>query len=76
MLVHFFSSEGWQAWGLDGEPLIPERMPVLFDDDFLFEDEGGPRATRAVNAWLRTLPSSGAPSPNSWRRTRWRLGTG
>ncbi|MEU9015780.1 hypothetical protein AB0D12_40205 [Streptomyces sp. NPDC048479] len=27
----------------------------------------GPRATRAVNAWLRTLPSSGAPSPNSWR---------
>jgi hypothetical protein len=45
-LVHFFSAEGWQSWGLDGEPLIPERMPVLFDDDFLFEDEGGPRATR------------------------------
>ncbi|MFE5767657.1 hypothetical protein ACFQ7O_04780 [Streptomyces sp. NPDC056485] len=67
MLVHFFSSEGWQSWGLDGEPLIPERMPVLFDGDFLFEDEGGPRAVRAVNAWLRTLPSSGAPSPNSWR---------
>ncbi|MET9454583.1 site-specific integrase [Streptomyces canus] len=42
-------------------------MPVLIDDDFLFEDEHGPRATRAVNAWLRTLPSSGAPSPNSWR---------
>ncbi|WP_233273661.1 hypothetical protein [Streptomyces broussonetiae] len=60
-------AEGWQSWGLDGEPLIPERMPVLFDDDFLFEDESGPRATRAVNAWLRTLPSSGAPSPNSWR---------
>ncbi|MFI8191985.1 hypothetical protein ACIF8T_24890 [Streptomyces sp. NPDC085946] len=67
MLVHFFSAEGWQSCGLDGEPLIPERMPVLFDDDFLFEDEGGPRATRAVNAWLRTLPSSGAPSPTSWR---------
>ncbi|MFF9392038.1 hypothetical protein [Streptomyces griseoluteus] len=67
MLVHFFSAEGWQSWGLDGEPLIPERMPVLFDDDFLFEDEGGPRVTRAVNSWLRTLPSSGAPSPNSWR---------
>lgn len=67
MLVHFFSAEGWQSWGLGGEPLIPERMPVLFDDDFLFEDEDGPRATRAVNAWLRTLPSSGAPSPNSWR---------
>lgn len=42
-------------------------MPVLIDDDFLFEDEHGPRATRAVNSWLRTLPSSGAPSPNSWR---------
>ncbi|WP_030617088.1 integrase [Streptomyces sclerotialus] len=67
MLVHFFSADGWQYWGLDGEPLIPERMPVLFDDDFVFEDMHGPRATRAVNAWLRTLPSSGAPSPNSWR---------
>ncbi|MFG2632091.1 hypothetical protein [Streptomyces sp. NPDC048473] len=67
MLVHFFSAEGWQSWGLGGEPLIPARMPVLFDDDFVFEDEDGPRATRAVNAWLRTLPSSGAPSPNSWR---------
>ncbi|GHA02890.1 hypothetical protein GCM10010303_10160 [Streptomyces purpurascens] len=65
--MHFFSAEGWQSWRLDGEPLIPERMPVLFDDDLLFEDEGGPRATRALNAWLRTLPSSGAPSPNSWR---------
>ncbi|MFE2937311.1 site-specific integrase [Streptomyces sp. NPDC059278] len=42
-------------------------MPVLIDDDFLFEDTYGPRATRAVNGWLRTLPSSGAPSPNSWR---------
>jgi site-specific recombinase XerD len=42
-------------------------MTVLIDDDFLFEDEHGPRATWAVNSWLRTLPSSGAPSPNSWR---------
>ncbi|WP_073503104.1 site-specific integrase [Actinacidiphila paucisporea] len=67
MLVHFFSSEDWQSWGLGGQPLIPERMPVLIDDDFLFEDGYGPRATRVVNTWLRTLPSSGAPSPNSWR---------
>ncbi|MER6692247.1 site-specific integrase [Streptomyces minutiscleroticus] len=67
MLVHYFSVEGWQSWGLGGQPLIPERMPVLVDDDFLFEDAYGPRATRAVNAWLRTLPSRGAPSPNSWR---------
>ncbi|WP_405959433.1 hypothetical protein [Streptomyces sp. NBC_00868] len=53
--MHFFSAEGWQSWGLDGEPLIPERMPVLFDDDFLFEDEGGPRATRAVKSCLQRL---------------------
>ncbi|MFD9599311.1 hypothetical protein [Streptomyces sp. NPDC059970] len=66
MLVHFFSSEDWQSWGLGGQPLIPERMPVLIDD-FLFEDGYGPRATRVENTWLRTLPSSGAPSPNSWR---------
>lgn len=39
MLVHFFSSEGWQSWGLGSQPLIPERMPVLIDDDFLFADE-------------------------------------
>ncbi|WP_257139423.1 hypothetical protein [Streptomyces sp. or20] len=49
VLVHFFSSEGWQSWGLGGQPLIPERMPVLIDDDFLFEDGYGPRATRMVN---------------------------
>ncbi|WP_380286544.1 tyrosine-type recombinase/integrase [Kitasatospora purpeofusca] len=67
MLVHYFSAEGWQSWGLSGQPVIPERMPVLIDDDFRFEDELGPRPTRAVNAWLRTLPSSGASSPNSWR---------
>ncbi|WP_346167732.1 hypothetical protein [Streptomyces javensis] len=37
MLVHFFSADGWQSWGLSGEPLVPERMPVLFDDDFVFK---------------------------------------
>ncbi|MEU2847165.1 hypothetical protein ABZ665_22065 [Streptomyces sp. NPDC007049] len=55
MLVHF-SSEGGQSWGLGGQPLIPERMPVLIDDDLRFEDRYGPRATRVVNTWLRTLP--------------------
>ncbi|MGW4026975.1 hypothetical protein [Streptomyces sp. NPDC005009] len=40
--MRFFSTEDWQAWRLDGEPLIPLRMPVLSDDDFLSEDEGGP----------------------------------
>lgn len=55
VLVHF-SSEGGQSWGLGGQPLIPERMPVLIDDDLRFEDRYGPRATRVVNTWLRTLP--------------------
>jgi hypothetical protein len=67
VLAHFLSSEGWQSWGLGGQPLIPERMPVLIDDDFLFEDGYGPWATQVMNTWLRTLPSSGASSPNSWR---------
>ena len=42
-------------------------MPVLVDDDLLFEDgSGAPRPSVAVNQWLRELPSSGAPSPKSW----------
>ena len=33
----------------------------------VFEDgPGAPRPTVAVNRWLRELPASGAPSPNSW----------
>jgi hypothetical protein len=67
VILTFFSSRGWESWGLDSRPLIPERMPVLVDDDLLFED--GPGATRpvvAVNRWLRLLPASGGPSPNTW----------
>ena len=42
-------------------------MPVLVDDDLLFEDGWElPRPSVAVNQWLRELPSSGAPSPKSW----------
>jgi len=67
ILVHYFSSEGSASWRLSGEPLIPEQIPVLIDDDFPFEDTYRPRATRAVNRWLRSLPSSDAPFPNSWR---------
>jgi hypothetical protein len=42
-------------------------MPVLVDDDLLFEDgPGAPRPWVAVNQWLRELPASGCPAPGSW----------
>ncbi|MFJ9839334.1 site-specific integrase, partial [Kitasatospora sp. NPDC101155] len=41
-------------------------MPVLVDDDLLFEDERGLRPTTVVNQWLRELPTNGAPARNSW----------
>ena len=67
VILTFFSSQGWESWGLDSRPLIPERMPVLVDDDLLFEDgPAAPRSVVAVNRWLRLLPASGAPSPNTW----------
>src|SRR5450759_948125 len=67
MFLTFFSSRGWESWDVEHRPLIPERMPVLIDDDLLFEDgTGAPRASVAVNRWLRELPASGAPSPKSW----------
>jgi site-specific recombinase XerD len=67
VILTFFSSQGWESWELDSRPLIPEQMPVLVDDDLVFEDApGGPRPTVAVNRWLRMLPASGAPSPNTW----------
>ncbi|MGD9960480.1 tyrosine-type recombinase/integrase [Nocardioides sp.] len=67
MILNFFSARGWESWGLECRPLIPERMPVLIDDDLRFED--GPAAARpaaVVNRWLRELPSSGAPAASSW----------
>ncbi len=63
----FYSAEGWESWGLEGRPAIPQGMPVLVDDDLLFDDEHGPRPTVAVNRWLRELPSSGCPAAKSWR---------
>jgi hypothetical protein len=58
---------GWESWDMASRPLIPERMPVLVDDDLLFEDgPGSPRPSVAVNQWLRELPASGAPSPATW----------
>jgi integrase len=67
VILSFFSSRGWESWDLGYRPLIPERMPVLVDDDLLFEDgPGAPRPAVAVNRWLRELPASGCPAPSSW----------
>ena len=67
MILNLFSSQGWQSWGLQHRPLIPERMPVLIDDDLRFEDgPAAPRPAAVVNRWLRELPSSGAPAASSW----------
>lgn len=66
MHLIFFSPSGWQNWDVEREPLIRSGMPVLIENDLRFEDESGPRATVLVNRWLRELPVSGAPSPNTW----------
>ncbi len=67
MILSFFSSRGWESWDTGGRPLLPERMPVLIDDDLRFEDgPGTPRPAMVVNRWLRELPSSGCPAPGSW----------
>lgn len=66
MILSFFSSSGWETWGLGARPVIPEAMPVLIDDDLLFDDQAGLRVTVVVNRWLRELPSSGCPAPRSW----------
>jgi hypothetical protein len=67
VILSFFSSRGWESWDIANRPLIPERMPVLVDDDLLFEDgPAAPRPPAVVNRWLRELPSSGCPSPGSW----------
>ncbi len=66
MQLTFFSRTGWQDWDVAAEPAFPDRMPVLADDDLLFEDAGVPRPSVAVNRWLRELPISGSPSPGTW----------
>ncbi len=42
----FFKLEGWEAWGLEHEPVIPEQMPILVDSDLCFED--GPASPRPL----------------------------
>jgi hypothetical protein len=53
MQLTFFRSTGWTGWDVAAEPAIPDRMPVLIDDDLLFEDAGVPRPSVAANRWLR-----------------------
>lgn len=67
MILSFFSSRGWESWDVGDRPLLPERMPVLVDEDLRFEDgPGAPRPSTVVNQWLRELPASGCPAPSSW----------
>ena len=67
MILSFFSCRGWESWDVGHRPLLPERMPVLIDDDLRFEDGPGvPRPATVANRWLRELPSSGCPAPSSW----------
>ncbi|WP_219825366.1 site-specific integrase [Nonomuraea typhae] len=67
VIMSFFSSRGWESWDVEHRPVIPEGMPVLVDDDLLFEDgAAAPRPAAVVNRWLRELPASGAPAPSSW----------
>jgi site-specific recombinase XerD len=67
VILHFFSPVGWEQWDLRERPFIRDEMPVLIDEDLRFEDGCGPRPATVMNRWLRELPISGAPSPNSWR---------
>lgn len=67
MYLTFFSSTDWQSWDLAAAPAIPERMPVLVDDDLRFDDDGGVvRPAAVVNRWLRELPTSGASASATW----------
>ena len=64
VILTFFSSRGWEPWDIAARLLIPERMPVLVDDDPMFEDgPGAPHPVVAVNQW-------GIPALTS-RRLSW-----
>jgi hypothetical protein len=49
VILHYFSSAGWEEWGLYERPVIREAMPVLIDEDLCFEDSAGPRPTVVMN---------------------------
>ncbi|MFC1410764.1 site-specific integrase [Streptacidiphilus sp. N1-12] len=67
MHLTYFSSKDWKSWDLERPPLIPEGMPVLADEDLIFEDNGVPRPAAVANLWLRELPISGAPARRTWK---------
>ncbi len=46
--------------------MIPEGLAFLVDDDLLFENENGLRATAVVNEWVRPRPTENCPAPSSW----------
>jgi hypothetical protein len=52
VILSFFSSRGWESWDIANRPLVPERMPVLVDDDLLFEDGPGALWVRVSGGWL------------------------
>jgi integrase len=66
MQLIYFDGRDWESWGVEHRPAVPDGMPVLIDDDLLFEDGGGARPAVAVNQWLRELPGSGAPARGTW----------
>ncbi|WP_406432588.1 site-specific integrase [Streptomyces sp. NBC_01589] len=62
-----FTSAGWESWDVSRQPLIRAGMPILIDDDLLFEDAAGsPRPALYANRWLRELPLEGAPAVRTW----------
>ncbi|MET9834032.1 site-specific integrase [Streptomyces sp. NPDC006385] len=65
-LINFFPA-GWESWDVAHQPLIRDQMPVLVDEDLVFENApGSPRPTVYVNQWLRELPLNGAPARRTW----------
>lgn len=62
----FYSSTGWEAWGLEYKPVIPEGMSLVFDEDLLLEDTAGLRPSAVINRWACELPTDHVPAANSW----------
>ncbi|MGW2542015.1 site-specific integrase, partial [Kitasatospora sp. NPDC001574] len=41
-------------------------MPLIVDEDLVFEDESGQRPSTVVNRWACELPLNGCPAARSW----------
>ncbi|GGZ42974.1 hypothetical protein [Streptomyces bluensis] len=66
MLMTYFSWTSWESWGLSSQPVIPDLVPLLIDDDLHLEDSAGPRVTTVINRCAQELPANGCPAPESW----------